>query len=175
MATQTFACPACGSHKTLDDPRPGEKLHCTCGMSFPASPVFAVATPARGNRLSGTGWAVGVGACLLVGTAAAAAWLMSRPQAGPPESSGQPSAVTQGSAPTSNPPSPPVARGPDTPDTTPSPPDQPPPTPPSNPAPPPTPPSPLPAAMTVSAVTLWDAFDLDPPRPRPGTPAKCWR
>src|SRR5947208_190955 len=43
MTTQTFACPACGSKKTLDDPRPGEKLHCTCGMSYPASPVFAVA------------------------------------------------------------------------------------------------------------------------------------
>jgi hypothetical protein len=160
MATQTFACPACGSHKTLDNPQPGEKLHCTCGMSFPASPVFAVATAARGNRMSGTGWAIGVAAALLIGSAAAAAWLMSRPQAHPPDQSNGQVAVgpTQGPdqnpTPPDRPPTIPVTGNPGTS----PPPDQPPPMPP--PMPPPNPP-PAPAEA-VTAVTLWDAFDLDP-------------
>src|SRR4051794_22355313 len=95
MATQTFACPACGSHKSIDNPKPGEKMHCTCGMSFPASPVFAVPDAGRGGRLSGPGWAVGVAAALLIGTAAVAGWLMSRPQAGTPDPATQ-AAVAEG-------------------------------------------------------------------------------
>jgi type IV secretory pathway VirB10-like protein len=161
MATQTFACPACGSHKTLDDPQPGEKLHCTCGMSFPASPVFAVAAVARGNRLTGTGWAVGVAGALLIGTAAAAGWLMTRPQARTPDPTDGPVAVgpTQPAPRTQPLPDQPstAAVDPSAPTT---PPDQPPPIPPPT-ASPSTPPST--PVESVSAVTLWDAFDLDQP------------
>jgi hypothetical protein len=164
MSTQTFACPACGTHKKLDNPRAGEKLHCTCGMSFPASPVFAVPTAARGRRLSGTGWAVGVAAVLLIGTAAGAAWLMSRPQAGTRDRRDTAQAVAEGptepqagrTTPPDGPMSPPKGQ---TPGTTP-PSDKTPANPPSSNPPPPPPPA-TPAA-SVSAVTLWDAYDLDP-------------
>jgi hypothetical protein len=161
MATQTFACPACGSHKIIDDPKPGEKMHCTCGMSFPASPVFAVANAGSRGRLSGTGWAVGIAAALLIGTAGAAGWLMSRPQAGTPDAATHPE-VAEGPAEVQPGPTPMPAPNPrpdpGTPDS------KAPPAPnPAPPSPPPTPPAP-PAtpAITVSAVTLWDAFDLDP-------------
>src|SRR3954454_4793121 len=87
MSTQTFACPACGSRKAIDAPRPGENLHCTCGMSFPASPVFAVAD-AGGQKMSGTGWAFLASVALLIGCAGAAAWLMPRTPAAPPDETG---------------------------------------------------------------------------------------
>jgi hypothetical protein len=158
MSTQTFACPACGQHKTLEDPQPGEKLHCTCGMSFPASPVFGVPNATRGNRLSGTGWAVGIVAAMLIGSAAAAGWLMTRPNAAPPETSGEQVAVVPAAVPDVTPNPTPSA---DPPPTNPNPP-QPAPAPPAPPAPPP-PPPPMPvAAESLTAVTLWDAFDLDP-------------
>ncbi len=175
MSTQTFACPACGSRKAIDDPRPGEKLHCTCGMSFPASPVFAVAD-AGGQKMSGTGWAFLGSVALLIGCAGAAAWLMTRTTAGPPpdrteghatapavtavESKPTPapdrSATTEQSTQASAPAPAPAPERPAAP-----PRENPPPTPQPAPPQPPPPPPPTPAE-TLSAVRLWDTFDLDP-------------
>jgi hypothetical protein len=178
MSIQTFACPACGSRKAIDDPRPGEKIHCTCGMSFPASPVFAVAD-AGGKKMSGTGWAFAASVALLIGCAGAAAWLMTRTTAGQPDPSGRQVAVAANPGPDSGRASTPVEPRPDPapeqPTTTRPDPDPPAPTPtPANPPTPPTPenppvkpapapqppPPPAPAA-TLTAVKLWDAFDLD--------------
>src|SRR5207302_3274792 len=85
MPTLTIACPACGVHRQCEDAELGQRLQCRCGMSFAASPVFAVPdeTPRAGlGRLSG--WAVGGSVALFVGCAAAATWLMTRPSAAPP-------------------------------------------------------------------------------------------
>src|SRR3954454_5621059 len=169
MSTQTFACPACGSRKAIDAPRPGEKIHCTCGMSFPASPVFAVAD-AGGKKLSGTGWAFAASVALLIGCAGAAAWLMTRTTAGTPDrSGGHAAAPAHGPVFTPDDPRPPpeperptaTRPDPDTPNPPPNPPSPPTPdNPPVRPAPPP-PPPPAPAE-TLTAVKLWDAFDLAP-------------
>jgi hypothetical protein len=159
MSTQTFACPACGSRKTLGDASPGEKIHCTCGMSFPASPVFAVAEAGEA-KTSGPGLAVAVAVALLIGCGGSAIWIMTRPKPaqsplGPVAANPQP-VVPQPNVPDEQPnpaPSPdpePVKPAPVTPD---------------KPAPdkaPPPPPPPAPPVASIAAVTLFDAYDLDP-------------
>jgi hypothetical protein len=164
MSLQTFACPACGSRKTLADAQPGEKLHCTCGMSYPASPVFAVAD-AGDKKAGGPSIRVLVLVALLVGCGGVAAWLMTRPP-GPSHDQGGGQVVVAPNpvdlspnipderptpVPTPNPanvrPIPPAKAGPDKPPI-PAPIDKPPP-----------PPLSAPVA-SIAADTLWDAFDL---------------
>jgi hypothetical protein len=175
-----FACPACGSRKMLSDFSPGEKIHCTCGMSYPASPVFAVAETEQ-KKGGGGGRGLIAVAAVLAGVGALAAWLMTH-RSRPTESPSGPVAVIQPSH-DSTPPEHPTTVpevGPHG-DTTPTPdkssnpplipdvPADPTPVPPSpppvTPAPPtikPAPPSPPPTPVaSLAAVTLWDAFDLD--------------
>jgi hypothetical protein len=186
MATQTFACPACGSRKVIEDPQSGEKIHCTCGMSYPASPVFAIAD--AGNAKSGgPGVGLMVGLAMLIGFAGAAAWLVTRPKAGQPDrpavakndkrvpvdhpteaaetatkpttDDGKPKAVAttetppKTTTPDSTPPTSGTATenspGGSTPTTTAV-------------NPPTPPPAPTAPGEALSAVKLWDAFDLDP-------------
>ena len=157
MSQQSFACPACGTRKTLTDFHPGEKLHCTCGMSFPASPVFAVAD---GEVITGGPSALlVVSAGLLIGCGIVAVWQWTHPRRHSPDRHSEAVAI----APT------PVYRQPDASssgDVTPSPtdPSPAPPTPAERPPVKPKvpPPPPLVPVATVSADTLWDAFDLDP-------------
>ena len=84
MSIQTFACPACGSRKALADAQPGEKIHCTCGMSYPASPVFAFVESKQ--KSPGVRWAALVFVSVVVGTGLSAFWLMARPK--PPQTTG---------------------------------------------------------------------------------------
>lgn len=167
MSVQSFACPACGSRKALPDPQPGEKIHCTCGMSFPASPVFAVAEAVA--KTTPRAPLFGAIFVLMIFGGAATAWLMNRPtpkMAGTPMAAGQPvaepepapaseaKAVEKSEALTTRPTEP---QGPPQRPEEKEPPAGPLPQPPPPPPPPPTP------VATLSAVTLWDAFDLDPP------------
>jgi hypothetical protein len=156
MSTQTFACPACGSRKTLDNPQPAEKIHCTCGMSYPASPVFAVPDTV-GEKTSGPGLAVAVVVALLIGCGGSAIWIMMRPA---PHTSLPLGPVAVNSAPTEPPPGVPDEKAKPVQPHDKSPTNVPPATP-QDPI-PPKPPTPPPPAASVSAVTLWDAFDLDP-------------
>jgi hypothetical protein len=163
MALQTYACPACGSRKSLADAHPGEKIHCTCGMSFPASPVFAVAGAAK--HAGGPSRAVATTIVLLVGCGAVAIWLLNRSPGPSPDHGGgevavipqpinvRPTVPDEGPAPVPVPDKP-VA------DTVP-PPDVPAPEKPLEPTPPPPPPALGPPVASVSAVTLWDAYDAD--------------
>jgi hypothetical protein len=43
MSQKTFACPSCGSRSTLANGQCGEQIDCTCGLSYTAAPVFAIA------------------------------------------------------------------------------------------------------------------------------------
>jgi hypothetical protein len=160
MSTQMFACPACGSRKALPDFQPGEKIHCSCGMSYPASPVFTVAeAPAKKG---GRGWMLVVAFVAMAGVIGSSAWQVAHKNR-PPNSTVEPVAVNSQSHE--------VPQPPQTGDTTPADPPNPevntnPPAPPPpqdtppNPMPPP-PPPPTPVA-SLAAVTLWDAFGLDP-------------
>lgn len=86
MPPLTIACPSCGTKQKLGPETLGQKVQCPCGMSFSASPVFAVSSgsdwpPAwltgRGSRLFAAAILVGA----LSGTAA---WLVTRPHAANP-------------------------------------------------------------------------------------------
>jgi hypothetical protein len=165
MSTQTFACPACGNRKSLADAQPGEKVHCTCGMSYPASPVFEVHDV--GQKTGGLRWALIVGISIVIGSGVSAGWLMTRPK--PP--------MPFGGAVAKNPVTPDVGAkttndatdATEQPDGNPASDTQPPksqpdklPTPEPKPAPTPPPPPLPPPVASLAAVTLWDAFDLDP-------------
>jgi hypothetical protein len=166
MSVQSFACPACGSRKTLADAHAGEKIHCTCGMSYPASPVFAVAEGEK-EKYSGPGWAILVTIALFVGFGGVAIWRLIHPinrvsSIGPVAVN--PAPVEPADLPATQPTGPPPA--PSTEGRTTPPPEkptaEPPPEKPSPPPPPPPPPlAPTPVA-SLTAVKLWDAFDLDP-------------
>jgi hypothetical protein len=162
MSTQTFACPACGSRKTLADALPGEKVHCTCGMSYPASPVFEVHD--AGQKAAGLRWVLIIGISVVIGSGVSAGWLMTRPKppmpvaaelAQNPVTPDDQPRPSNGSAdatePTDGKPSSDTPPPKSLPDKLPTPPDK-------N----PTPPPPPPPVASLSAVTLWDAFDLDP-------------
>jgi hypothetical protein len=166
MAIQTFACPACGSRKTLADSQPGEKIHCTCGMSFPASPVFGVAE--EGEKTNGPGLAVAAAVGLLVGCSAVGGWLLMRPSPPSTDRGNEPVAVAvypgdqKPEVSTDDvPPPPPPRPAPDA-ELTPAIPAVKPAEKPVEPAPPPPPPPQVVPVASVSAVTLWDAFELDP-------------
>src|SRR5687768_16002473 len=97
MPPLIIACPACGSKSKFGPETLGQKVQCTCGMSFTASPVFAVPESDRGGAwLSGlteklptptwkTGLAVAGFLVLLGASAGLATWLMNRPSAAPPD------------------------------------------------------------------------------------------
>ena len=163
MALQTFACPACGSRKSLEDAQPGEKLHCTCGMSFPASPVFAV-SDGGAKKGGGSRFPVLIGVLLVVALGGVAVWMTrqrapTHDQTGPQVATVTPSTAPQPKVDNERPT--PVPPG----DTTsvPPPPDQPTPENPVNSTPAVKPPPPLGAPVaSVSAETLWDAYDLGP-------------
>jgi hypothetical protein len=158
MSLQTYACPTCGSRKTLADAQPGEKVHCTCGMSYPASPVFEVHDTKEAPP--GLRWSLIVAVSVLAGGVVSAGWLMTRPK---PQPTGEDLAKSMTSQIDQTPTSHPTPEPPE-PDPTPE-------TPPAavpaekNPPPPETkvtpPAPPSPPVASLSAVTIWDAFDLD--------------
>jgi hypothetical protein len=179
MPSMIIACPACGSKSKFGPERLGQKVQCPCGMSFTASPVFAVPEGGGGGPawLSGlaeklppltwqTGLAV-VGFMVLLGASAGVAtWLMNRPSAAQPDPNPATADTTPRPSTRPKPPEPkveektqrPVAPEPKTPPKADTPakavPEN------SRPAPPPPPPPPTPAE-SLRASRLWDAFDLD--------------
>jgi hypothetical protein len=177
MAAPTFACPACGSRKTLARTLPGETIHCTCGMSYPVSPLFAVADDPGPTRKKGRGWVVAV--VLIVGAGGVGAWLFSRLDAAPDTTGSQAASQPQEVSPQPKDPMVLQSKAEETPATGATPPSAPtvsvsppekgtttdvPPVPMAAPAPGPADPGPeRQAVASLSAVTLWDAFDLDPP------------
>jgi hypothetical protein len=136
-------------------------------MSYPASPVFEVHDV--GEKPSGLRWALIVGVSVVIGSGVSAGWLMTRPKPPlpvPVEVAKNPVAPDLGPRTTSDgtdatepPDANPSSDGHSPkvlPDKTPTPPEK-------NPMPPPPPPPPPPPVASLEAVTLWDAFDLDPP------------
>ncbi len=168
MALQTFACPACGSRKTLADAQAGEKIHCTCGMSYPASPVFAVTDGTADKKASGPGRTLVIAVAALAACGGVAVWMMNRPAGPPPDQGNAPTAIAAKPAdlPTETVNEHPTPAPADSSSVLPTPPHQPPDQPPDKPKPAnPTPPVKPPLANPVASVaadTLWDAFNLGP-------------
>lgn len=183
MPSITIACPACGARRIVTESELGQRLHCGCGMMFSASPVFAVPEE-RGPSAwfekfsamskAGKAWLAGLvfGAIAFGVAGGFAIWWLNQPthkteandSVGEFANSGTPAPVTPAAtAPSPSPavevpkppPTPPVATVPAEPVPEPV---KPVPTTPPTPTPPP-PPTPV---ATLSAVTLWDAFDLNP-------------
>lgn len=83
MATMTIACPSCGTKQALAPEALGTKILCPCGMSYSASPVFAVA-PTRSLwpewvRRYSKHLAIAGGLLAVLG--GSAAWFATRPNA----------------------------------------------------------------------------------------------
>lgn len=154
MASLVLACPACGQRTTCDSEHFGDRVRCKCGMTFTASPVFAV-TPWRTafSHVTRSKLSFVTAAVLLAASGGLAAWLLHKPRPTPTvETPAVVQAPTVIEAPLANEVPPPPVEPPK-----PAPVEEAKPEP--KPAPKPPPPPDLPPAIKVSPVKLFDAFD----------------